>query len=58
MESTVQHGFFLYYYVVVPTDCVAHWEKVAREASLRDTDDGYGQLITVGEVLDIRGIIG
>ncbi len=56
VESTVRHAFFLDYYVIVPSDAVAHWDKSAHEAALSNIDYGYGQLTTVEEVLGIWGV--
>jgi ureidoacrylate peracid hydrolase len=56
VESTARHAFFVDYYVVVPTDAVANWEKPAHDAALANINFGFGQLTTVDEVLSIWGV--
>ncbi len=53
VESTARHAFCLDYYVVVPSDAVAHWDPSAHEAALKNIEYGFGQVSTVGELLGI-----
>ena len=51
VETTVRHAFCLDYYVVVPTDAVAAWDKTGHEVALANIQYAYGQLSTVDEIL-------
>jgi len=51
VETTVRHAFCLDYYVVVPTDAVASWDKTGHEVALANIRYAYGELSTVEEIV-------
>lgn len=51
VETTVRHAFCLDYYVVVPTDAVASWDKTGHEVALGNIRYAYGELSTVEEIV-------
>jgi ureidoacrylate peracid hydrolase len=50
VESTVREAFFRDYYVVVPQECVATYDKAQHDAALANIDLFFGQVVTLEEV--------
>lgn len=50
VESTVREAFFRDYYVVVPAECVATYDKAAHEAALANIDLLFGHVTSLREV--------
>lgn len=51
VESTSRDGFFRDYYIVFPSDLTATYDKADHEATLRNIDRFFGQVVTAHEVL-------
>lgn len=53
VEATLRHAHALGFYCVVPLDCVASHTPSAHEATLNNVRFLFGDVTTLGEVLDI-----
>ena len=53
VESTARDGFMRDYYIILPRDLTAAYEKSLYEAALKNIDGHFGQVVSSEEVLEI-----
>jgi ureidoacrylate peracid hydrolase len=51
VETTARQAFLRDYYVVFTRDCTATYDQAAHEATLRNIEDFFGQVVSADEIL-------
>ncbi|MDX3908055.1 MAG: cysteine hydrolase [Pigmentiphaga sp.] len=55
VDSTLRHGFFLGYYIVVAEDCVGSGNRTGHEGTLSTVRVNFGSVVAAGELLRLFG---
>jgi len=55
VESTARDGYMKDYYIVFVSDCTATFVMEDHEATLRNIDTYFGDVVTSSEVIDAWG---
>ena len=55
VEATAREAFSLDYYVVLPSDACASWDRALHEATLLSAGHRYGAVCTSADLLDLWG---